>query len=131
MRFLLVLLLVCICSCGTNRQLELAWEKEVNEFPGVYKGKIKGLNDLYSQYILRINSDGTFTYEINAFESNPECSGEWKFVKNDSILCQCSKEEDITIVLSNGYMNQRKNFFRVLSQDLLRKDDVLLWKQKD
>jgi len=131
MRFLLVLLIICICSCGTNRRLGLAWEKKVNEVPGVYKGKVKGINDLTNLYTLTINSDGTFIYEIKAFESHPKCSGEWKFVKNDSILCECSKEEDISIVLSNGYMNQRKNFFRVFHNGMLQLEDVLLWKQTD
>jgi hypothetical protein len=93
---------------------------------GKFEGTTKGVfPNITTHYFLDLKSNNTFNFRVKGHDYAPECFGMWQ-LKGDSLILICDNESDISILLSSGYMNQRKFKFKVKSKRKLTIDRVVL-----
>lgn len=93
---------------------------------GKYIGSSSGLDSkTYNHYILELKKDNIFYFEQKIQEANPSCNGKWNLL-NDTLLLKCSDIESLSTKLSNGYMNQRDYYLKVVGKNKIKFGDIFL-----
>lgn len=114
--------IVFLFSCSVTKKLKDTY------MVGSYYAKIKGHNNTSVQYKLKIQPN-SFSLNFKGQDYNPECTGSW--LKNgDTLFLKCKEENNIDILLSSGYMNQREYCIKILSRNKLELDKVILIRQE-
>ncbi len=116
--------IILLSSCASLKQEKI-------DMSGSFYGTSQGLHKgSYDQYFLKLKRDSTFVYEYKIHMSRPKCEGRWKFVNSNSIELKCNKAENVTDMLSGGYMNQREYIIKILSKKKLLLNNVKLKRKK-
>ena len=121
--FLLVMLIILFCSCSN---LKIATHKNID---GCYYAKVKkyGFTTLY---ILIINEDNTFSFNIKIQGGNPKCDGKWKIIDKKFLVLEC-EEATMLETLTNAYMNQRLHVVHIVNKNKLKYDNIVLKRQNN
>lgn len=82
------------------------------------------------KYNLTISQDSTFLLSMKYQDANPQCSGRWKYIGNDTLLLVCNEVEDISEMLTNAYLSDREKKVIILSPKKIKFENVIL-KKKD
>ncbi len=111
-----------IFSCST---LKL----DNDNITGVFYKKGSNKYGFNYEYKLELNKDKSFKLVQKIQDANPSCEGSWS-IHNDTIILKCNEVENITDMLTNGYMNKREQKVKILSINKLNLDDVNLHRVK-
>jgi hypothetical protein len=79
-------------------------------------------------YNLKLNSDSTFTLVQKSLDVNAKCNGRWSIVSDKTIVLRCDSVNDVTDMLSSGFMSDRKKNVTILSHRKLRMEQVIFKK---
>ncbi|WP_345207041.1 hypothetical protein [Chryseobacterium ginsengisoli] len=106
-----------ICSCMTKKNLYGNYQ---------YKGVSNGFP---KEYNLLIKKD-SFHISYKSQDASPKCIGKWEILQ-DTLHLKCSKENVVTKMLSNGYMNQRDYKLKIIGNKKLMmfKENIILNKK--
>lgn len=75
-------------------------------------------------YTLELKTDSTFKFVISQTEANPQCEGRWR-LEGDMIIVEC-EEAQVYEMITNGYLSTRKHTFRVVKNDKLEYQGMML-----
>lgn len=94
-----------VCSCTTKKNISGSYQ---------YKGVSNGFA---KEYNLSIRKD-SFDMSYKSQDASPNCVGEWEIFQ-DTLYLRCNKENVVTNMLSNGYMNKRDYKLKVIDNQKL------------
>jgi len=119
----IAIILTSIClSCSTSKITN-------SDNYGYYYGQSEGLWKWQTfKYYIALNEDGSFNYKSILFEAKPSCLGEWK-KKGNKIQAKCYEEDDVTEVLSSGYMGGKEIEITLINNNAIRLNNVLFRKK--
>ena len=117
-----LILLLLLCSCVSIRY------NETTPLEGKYISKYDSLlPNIYSEYILELKPNYVFYLDIKVHGSNPFCKGNWRIDKSQKLIyLDCDSTQDISEMLSSGYMNKRNRMIKVINFDSLEMDNIIL-----
>jgi len=95
---------------------------------GTFYNKSKNLEFNY-EYRLQLNANGSFILNEKLTDANPQCTGNWKRINQDTIFLKCSAVP-VTEMLSNGYMNKREYKLEIVGNNKIKYNGVILKRMK-
>lgn len=78
------------------------------------------------EYNLILQTDNHFVLHIKYQDANPKCEGNWKLNGDKTIYLKCVATNDVSEMLSNGYMNEREHNIEIISKRKLKFKGVIL-----
>jgi hypothetical protein len=79
-----------------------------------------------SEYTLDLNEDGSFFLLEKHKDGSPQCKGRWRIFNDEFVLLECNEITDPTETLTNAYMSNREHKLRILSENKLKYNDIVL-----
>lgn len=115
----IALLILLVASCSVSKK---NYEKKlIGRYSGISQGALPNTS---TSYFLEL-TDSNFYLKITGHDFSPECKGKWEY-KTDKLVLACGEEKDLGIILSSGYMNQRKFTLNVKDKKILLLGKVIL-----
>lgn len=118
----IVIILISVMSCVfiSCNTLKIEQNNIMSTF--YKKGSKNGFN---YEYTLKLNKDNSFFLSHKVHGANPQCKGQWK-QSEDTIFLTCNEENEVSIMLSNGYMNEREYTLKVISNNKIKINNIIL-----
>lgn len=89
-------------------------------------GASKGyIDNTHVQYFLNLYPNNIFDLKIIGHDYKAQCNGVWK-PKNNIIILNCNEENDIGVLLSNGYIKQKSYEVSIRNRSTLEFENILL-----
>ncbi|MDR6489147.1 hypothetical protein J2799_003686 [Chryseobacterium vietnamense] len=106
-----------ICSCTTKKNIYGNYQ---------YKGVSNGFP---KEYNLSIRKD-SFDISYKSQDAKPNCVGSWEIFQ-DTLYLRCNKENIVTNILSNGYMNKRNYKLKIIGDQKFKiiEENIILIKK--
>lgn len=108
-------------SCSTLKT-------EPNNIVGTFykQGSKNGFN---YEYTLKLYKDNSFFLGHKVHGANPQCKGQWE-QSNDTLFLKCNEENEVSIMLSSSYMNERKYALKIVNRNKIKINNILLRRVK-
>lgn len=119
-RYILIVLIFYSCS---------AVKIEPSFVVGKYYKRQMSKNTFSINYNLILKSDNTFSLSMNMQDANPKCNGKWELRENKYIYLKCDETNDIGVILSSGYMNEKEYKLEIINRNKIKFKNVILKKQ--
>jgi len=113
--FCCIFFLICSCIAKKNLYGNFQYRGVSNGFP--------------KEYDLLLKKD-SFSLSYKSQDAAPSCVGKWKIFQ-DTLYLRCNKENIVTNMLSNGYMNQRNYKLKIIGSKklMIMKENIVLSKK--
>jgi hypothetical protein len=100
----------------------------MSELHGTFISKSDGGMGNSSFVLLTLNSDSSFKLKEGSFEIISQCTGKWRFTKQNAIQLKCSFDTSVLNNISAGYMSERERILKIKSRNELLLGNISLLK---
>ena len=121
MRKLLVFIaFVCLTlSCSV-------WQVSSETIPGIFYKREKDKH-FSKSYNLELKKDGIFMFVIRQKDASPRCKGKWR-LEGNMIFTECEAAQ-VYEMISRAYLSERKQTFRIINNNKLEYQGIILMRK--